>query len=89
MAGPNPSPRLKAAGDPSGCRPADPETAKVTGRLAAWQAATEALMLAAEDRGPLMHAQVGMMKALHPQTPVYHSSRKDPHWGRCKLVRDR
>lgn len=55
----------------------------------AWQTAIEALMLAAEDRGPLMHAQVGMMRALHPQKPVYDSSRKDPHWGRRKLARDR
>jgi hypothetical protein len=57
--------------------------------LPAWQTATEALLLAAEERGPLMHAQVGMMRALHPQEPVYDSSRKDPHWGRRKLARDR
>ena len=57
--------------------------------LPAWQTATEALMLAAEERGPLMHAQVGMMRALHPRQPVYDSSRKDPHWGRRKLARDR
>ncbi|WP_211913120.1 hypothetical protein [Tardiphaga alba] len=56
---------------------------------ARWQAAIEALMLAAEDRGPLMHAEVGLRKALHPREPVYDSSRKDPHWGRSKLARDR
>jgi hypothetical protein len=55
----------------------------------AWQTAIEALMLAAEERGPLMHAQIGMMRALHPQEPVYDTSRKDPHWGRRKLARDR
>jgi hypothetical protein len=27
-----------------------------------WQAAIEALLMAAEDRGPLMHAQIGMMR---------------------------
>lgn len=54
-----------------------------------WQAAIEALMLAAEDRGPLMHAEVGLRKALHPQEPVYDPNRKDPHWGRRKLARDR
>lgn len=54
-----------------------------------WQTAIEALMLAAEERGPLMHAQVGMMKALHPREPVYDSSRKDPRWERRKLARDR
>jgi hypothetical protein len=30
-----------------------------------WQAAGEAVIMAAEDRGPLMHAHVGMMLALH------------------------
>lgn len=57
--------------------------------LPAWRTATEALMLAAEDRGPLMHAEVGLRKALHPREPVYESNRKDPHWGRRKLARDR
>jgi len=33
--------------------------------LAEWQAATEALIMAAEDRGPLMHARIGMMRALN------------------------
>lgn len=36
----------------------------------AWQTAIEALMLAAEERGPLMHAQVRLMKALHLREPV-------------------
>lgn len=57
--------------------------------LPAWRTATEALMLAAEDRGPLMHAEVGLRKALHPSEPTYDPSRKDPHWGRRKLGRDR
>jgi hypothetical protein len=35
-----------------------------------WQAAAEAVMMAAEDRGPLMHAHVGMMLALHGATPI-------------------
>jgi hypothetical protein len=30
-----------------------------------WQAAGEAVIMAAEDRGPLMHAHIGMMLALH------------------------
>ena len=33
-------------------------------RAPEWQAATEALIMAAEDRGPLMHAHIGMLKAL-------------------------
>jgi hypothetical protein len=30
-----------------------------------WQAATEALIMAAEGRGPLMHARIGVMRALN------------------------
>src|SRR5450755_337330 len=33
-----------------------------------WQAAGEAVIMAAEDRGPLMHAHLGMMLALHGQS---------------------
>jgi hypothetical protein len=57
--------------------------------LPAWRTATEALMLAAEDRAPLMHAVVGLRNALHPREPIYDTSRKDPHWRRLKLARDR
>lgn len=46
-------------------------------------------MLAAEERGPLMHAEIGLRKALHPREPVHDPNRKDPHWGRSKLARDR
>ena len=38
-----------------------------------WQTAIEALLMAAEDRGRLMHARIGMIRALnhrvHDQTP--------------------
>jgi hypothetical protein len=30
-----------------------------------WQAAAEAVIMAAEDRGPLMHADIGMKRALN------------------------
>jgi hypothetical protein len=30
-----------------------------------WQAAIEALLLAAQDRGPLLHARIGVMRALN------------------------
>jgi hypothetical protein len=33
--------------------------------LEEWQTATEALIMAAEDRGPLMHARIGMLRALN------------------------
>jgi hypothetical protein len=32
-----------------------------------WQAEIEALIMAAEDRGPLLHARVGVMRALNQQ----------------------
>ena len=54
-----------------------------------WQAATEALLMAAEGRGPLMHAHVGMMLALHGAKPIpEYDSSKERHWGRRKLKRD-
>jgi hypothetical protein len=37
-------------------------------RAPEWQDAGEAVIMAAEDRGPLMHAHIGMMKALHGAT---------------------
>ena len=30
-----------------------------------WQAAAEALIMAAEDHGPVMHARIGMLRALN------------------------
>jgi hypothetical protein len=54
-----------------------------------WQAAGEALILAAEGRGPLMHARVGMLRAPNQNVEcVLDSSRKDAHWGKRKLKRD-
>jgi hypothetical protein len=56
----------------------------------AWQNAMHVLIHAAEHGGPVEFARLGMMQALHPKgEPVYDSSRKDPHWGRGKLARDR
>jgi hypothetical protein len=58
--------------------------------LPAWQAAGEALIMAAEGRGPLLHARVGMLRALNRNVErVFDSSRKDTHWGKPKLKRDR
>jgi hypothetical protein len=54
-----------------------------------WQAATEAVIMAAEDRGPLMHAHVGMLRALNRYVErVFDPSRKNPHWRKRKLARD-
>jgi len=55
-----------------------------------WQAAGEAVIMAAEDRGALMHAHVGMMRALHGAKPIpEYNALKEKRWGRRKLARDR
>jgi hypothetical protein len=55
-----------------------------------WQAAIEALMLVAELGGPTMFARIGIMRALNRHVErVFNLDRKDHHWGRRKLARDR
>jgi hypothetical protein len=57
--------------------------------LEEWQTATEALIMAAEGRGPLMHARIGMLKALNRNVDrEFNRDRKDTHWARRKLKRD-
>ena len=63
---------------------------KAEQNLKEWQAATEALIMAAENRGPLLHARVGMLRALNRDVEqVFNPDRKNHHWGKRKLVRDR
>ena len=55
-----------------------------------WQAAMEALLLVAELDGPPMFARIGVMRALNRHVErVFDPSRKETHWGRRKLARDR
>jgi hypothetical protein len=62
---------------------------KVEQQLDEWQTATEALIMAAEGRGPLLHARVGMLRALNRHVErVFNPDRKDHHWGKRKLKRD-
>ena len=62
---------------------------KAEQKLPEWQAAGEALIMAAESRGPLLHARVGMLRALNRNVErVFNPDRKDTHWGRAKLKRD-
>jgi hypothetical protein len=35
-----------------------------------WQAAIEAVIMAAEDRGPMLHARVGMLRAMNWGKPA-------------------
>jgi len=45
--------------------------------------------MAAEDLGPLMHARVRMMLALHGAKPIpEYNLAKVKNWGRRKLKRD-
>ena len=61
---------------------------KAEQHLEEWQAATEALLMAAEDRGPLMHARIGVLRALNRNVERTLTDRKEMHWGRRKLKRD-
>jgi hypothetical protein len=55
-----------------------------------WQAAVEAMLLVVEHNGPTMFARIGVMKALNRHVVrEFNPDRKDPHWGRRKLKRDR
>ena len=55
-----------------------------------WQAAMEALILVVELGGPTAFARVGVMRALNRNhVRQFKPDRKDHHWGRRKLARDR
>jgi hypothetical protein len=55
-----------------------------------WQAAMEALILVATSGGPTMFARIGIMRALkRGHVGAFNPDRKDHHWGRRKLARDR
>jgi hypothetical protein len=55
-----------------------------------WQVAMEALTLVATSGGPTMFARIGDMRALNRHVErVFDPSRKEKHWSRRKLARDR
>jgi len=50
----------------------------------------EALILVATSGGPTTFARIGIMMALNRHAErVFNPDRKDHHWGRRKLARDR
>jgi hypothetical protein len=58
--------------------------------LPEWQAAIEALMLVVEQNGPTMFARIGVMRALNRHhVREFNPDRKEHHWGKRKLARDR
>jgi hypothetical protein len=64
---------------------------KAEQQIEEWQAAIEALILVAESSGgPTMMARIGIMRALNRHVErVFNPDRKDHHWGKRKLARDR
>jgi hypothetical protein len=55
-----------------------------------WQAAMEALLLVVEQNGPTMLARIGVMRALNRHVErMLNSDRKETHWEKRKLARDR
>jgi hypothetical protein len=54
-----------------------------------WRLAVQMLIDAAEDRGPVLFAKMGMDRALNRKVKdVINPDRKDHHWGPHKLKRD-
>ena len=67
-----------------------PNLPKKQSDLPEWQAAIEALMLVVDRGGPTMFARIGVMRALNRHVArVFDPSRKEKHWGKRKLARDR
>ena len=63
---------------------------KAEHEAAEWLAAMEALILVATWSGPTMFARIGVMRALNRHVErVFNPDRKEHHWGRRKLARDR
>jgi hypothetical protein len=57
--------------------------------LADWRTAVHVLIEAAEGRDSLMHARIGMLRALNRNVEhVLDPDRKDHHWGKRRLKRD-
>jgi hypothetical protein len=54
-----------------------------------WRLAVHMLIEAAEDRGPMLFAHMGILRATNREVVrVFDPSRKDVHWGRRILKRD-
>jgi hypothetical protein len=52
--------------------------------------AVEALLLVVEHNGPTTMARIGVMRALNRHiVREFNPDRKDTHWGKRKLARDR
>ena len=56
--------------------------------LEEWQTAIGCLIGAAEGREFMMHARIGVLRALNRDIERMLTDRKEMHWGRRKLKRD-
>jgi hypothetical protein len=57
--------------------------------LEEWQTAIHCLIGSAEGRDFLMHARIGMLRALNRHVErAFNATHKDTHWGKRKLKRD-
>jgi hypothetical protein len=56
--------------------------------LEEWQTATGCLIGAAEGRDFMMHARIGVLRALNRNIERTLTDRKEMHWARGKLKRD-
>ena len=56
--------------------------------LEEWQTAIGCLIGAAEGRDFLMHARIGVLRALNRNVERTLTDRKEMHWGKRKLKRD-
>jgi hypothetical protein len=65
------------------------ELPKAEQNLEEWQTAIGCLIGAAEGRDFLMHARIGVLRALNRNAERTFTNRKDSHWGKHKLARDR
>jgi hypothetical protein len=55
-----------------------------------WRLAIQMLINAAEDRGPMLFAKMGIIQAVNRNVErTFNTSCKDTHWGRRKLKRER
>jgi hypothetical protein len=55
-----------------------------------WQTAMQALLLVVKQNGPTMFARIGVMRALNRNVErMFNPDRKETHWGKRKLKRDR
>jgi hypothetical protein len=56
--------------------------------LEEWQSATGCMIGAAEGRDFVMHARIGLLRALNRNIQRTLTDRKEMHWGRRKLKRN-